>query len=126
MTNGNESVDKAKEPLVQLVEFWEGVKLNSPLIQLQQILLAFDQGSQNPKYLEFACKCIRRALELSLGTFPELEDLLAVKLKTQDFPAIESKAGERLDYLQKDIVRKQRRRFNLLEEKVKQIQETGG
>ena len=39
---------------------------------------------------------------------------------------IETKAAERLEYLEKDIVRKQRRRFNFLEEKVKQIQEASG
>ncbi len=82
MTSGNEAVEKAKEPLIQLVDFWEGVKLNTPLTQLQQIILSFDQGTHNPKYLEFACKCIRRALELSLGTFPEIEDLLNTKIKT--------------------------------------------
>jgi len=36
---------------------------------------------------------------------------------------VESKRLERMDYLDKDIVRKQRRRFMILEEKVKQIQE---
>jgi hypothetical protein len=34
VTNGNEQVEKAKEQLVLLVEFWEGIKVNNPLVQL--------------------------------------------------------------------------------------------
>ena len=33
-TNGNEVVEKSKEQLTQIVEFWEGVKLNNPQVQL--------------------------------------------------------------------------------------------
>ena len=36
---------------------------------------------------------------------------------------IESKVTERTEYLDKDIVRKQRKRFQVLEEKVQQMQE---
>jgi hypothetical protein len=36
---------------------------------------------------------------------------------------IESKVTERTEYLDKDIVRKQRKRFQVLEEKVQQLQE---
>lgn len=63
-------------------------------------------------------------MELGLQTFAELEDLLANKIKMGSqaveelVSVVETKITERLEYLEKDIVRKQRRRFNILEEKV--------
>ena len=49
-----------------------------------------------------------------------MEDILTNKVKIQDevIGVIENKYAERLEYLDKDIVRKQRRRFQMLEEKV--------
>lgn len=63
-------------------------------------------------------------MELNLQSFAELEDILANKIKTgpsqveELVSLVETKITERIDYLEKDIVRKQRRRFNTLEEKV--------
>ena len=64
-------------------------------------------------------------MELGLQSFTDLEDILTNKVKNGGGAAVEelvsvveSKVTERLEYLDKDIVRKQRRRFNLLEEKV--------
>ena len=71
-------------------------------------------------------------MELGIQSFGELEDILTNKVKIQDevIGVIENKYAERLEYLDKDIVRKQRRRFQMLEEKVQQMQEqkqmTGG
>lgn len=68
-------------------------------------------------------------MELGLQSFNELEDILANKIKVGSAAAdelvalVENKISERLEYLEKDIVRKQRRRFNALEEKVQQLQE---
>ena len=42
-----------------------------------------------------------------------------VKINAEDDATIETRINERLGYLDKDIVRKQRVRFGLLEEKVK-------
>ena len=59
-------------------------------------------------------------MELGIQSFGELEDILTNKVKIQDevIGVIENKYAERLEYLDKDIVRKQRRRFQMLEEKV--------
>lgn len=59
-------------------------------------------------------------MELGMTSFAELEDLLANKIKISEevIGSIENKSAERLEYLEKDIVRKQRKRFNMLEEKV--------
>ena len=68
-------------------------------------------------------------MELGLQSFTDLEDILANKIKLGSAAVdelvslVENKNVERIEYLDKDIVRKQRRRFNLLEEKVAQMQE---
>lgn len=68
-------------------------------------------------------------MELGLQTFAELEDILQNKVKLGSAQVdelvglIESKVTERTEYLDKDIVRKQRKRFQVLEEKVQQMQE---
>ena len=94
---GNESVEKLKEGLIQIVEFWEGVKVNNPQGQLQQILAAFDAGQTNHRYLEFVCKCVRRAMELGLQSFTELEEILNSKVKLPEdmISSIENKLAER-------------------------------
>lgn len=46
-----------------------------------------------------------------------------VKVPEDDEAAIETRVNERLEFLDKDIVRKQRKRFAALEEKVKQMLE---
>lgn len=68
-------------------------------------------------------------MELGLQTFAELEDILQNKVKLGSAQVdelvglIETKVTERTEYLEKDIVRKQRKRFQVLEEKVQQMQE---
>ncbi len=68
-------------------------------------------------------------MELGLQTFAELEEILQNKVKLGSSQVdelvglIESKVTERTEYLDKDIVRKQRKRFQVLEEKVQQMQE---
>jgi hypothetical protein len=63
------------------------------------------------------------------SSFTDLEDILANKIKLGSAAVdelvslVENKNVERIEYLDKDIVRKQRHRFNLLEEKVAQMQE---
>jgi hypothetical protein len=63
--------------------------------------------------LEFACKCIRRAMELPEFKVDEIYELLQNKIKIN--VNIESEVGEmitsRADLLEKDIVLKQRNRF---------------
>ncbi len=60
------------------LEFWDGLKVNSPLVQLSQICSAVEAS---PRMLEFACKCIRRAMELPEFKLDEILDLLATKVK---------------------------------------------
>ena len=65
---------------------------------------------------------------METGDYTSLEELgqqvkEAVKVPEDDEAAIETRINERLEYLNKDIVRKQRKRFAALEEKVKQMLE---
>jgi hypothetical protein len=46
-----------------------------------------------------------------------------VKVSEEDEAAIETRINERIEYLDKDIVRKQRKRFAALEDRVKQMLE---
>jgi hypothetical protein len=85
---------------------------------------AYEAGG-GKRALEFSCKCVRRMLELGSADHAETLQLLEDKLPLEEdaLAGVESKRFERVDYLEKDIVRKQRRRFMILEEKVKQMQE---
>jgi len=60
------------------LEFWDGLKVNNPIIQLTQICAAVELS---PRMLEFACKCIRRAMELTDFKVDEIIDLLVNKVK---------------------------------------------
>jgi len=76
------------------------------------------------RYLEFACKCVRRSMEMGTN-LDQIDDFLTnkVKLNEEAIIIVENRMNERIDYLEKDIVRSQRQRFNELEEKVKVLLE---
>ena len=77
--------------------------------------------NENKRYLEFICKCVRRAMELPETDFNELNDTLSHKIKV-DAACEEGVLGlltARVENLTQDIVVKQRKRFMILEEKVK-------
>ena len=98
-----------KEAVGAKVDFWEQIKLNKPSAQLTAIISAQSQGTENPRYLEFCCKCIRRAMETD--DYESLEQLGnrvrdEVKIAEEDEAAIETRINERLEYLDKDVVRK--------------------
>jgi hypothetical protein len=126
VSDGEEVVTQLKEAISAKTEFWEQVKLNKPSAQLAALIQAQQAGTENPRFLEFCCKCIRRALEA--GDFQSYEELgqrssEGVPVPEEDEAAIETRINERLEYLDKDIVRKQRKRFAALEERVKQMLE---
>lgn len=121
VSGGEETVTNLKELVGVKVDFWEQVKLNKPSAQLASLIGAHEAGNENPRYLEFSCKCIRRALEI--GDYESFESLSerirdGVKIPEEDEAAVENTINERIGYLQKDIVRKQRKRFDTLEQKV--------
>lgn len=112
--------------MVAKLDFWEQVKLSKPSAQLTALISANDAGNANSRFLEFACKCVRRAMEI--GDFDSYDELAekvnnGVKISEEDEALVESILNERIGYLEKDIVRKQRIRFEALEERVKQMLE---
>jgi hypothetical protein len=104
------------------VEFWDGLKVNSPAAQLAQICTAVEAS---PRLLEFCCKCIRRAMELPELKVDELIDLLINKVKIDNKVEIDVSdiLTKRFELLEQDIVLKQRRRFEQLEVEVKVLLE---
>lgn len=88
-------------------------------------VLQTSETSSNKKLLEFCCKCIRRALELPEANFDEISDLMSSKVKVSEevLEKIDSLLAARIENLDSDVVVKQRARFELLEEKVKQMLE---
>jgi hypothetical protein len=118
VTEGEKQVESEQKRLKEQLEFWDGLKVNNPIVQLSQICAAVELS---PRMLEFACKCIRRSMELPDFKIEELYDLLVNKIKIA--PSIEDQVLEliknRVELLKKDIVLKQRKRFEQLEEEVK-------
>lgn len=109
ISGGEDVVAQKKEDVMAKVEFWEQVKTNKPSAQLTALVQAHDAGTQNQRYLEFCCKCIRRAMESGdHAGFVELGQQIreGVKVAEEDEAAIESRINERIEYLDKDIVRK--------------------
>jgi hypothetical protein len=73
ISDGEEVVAKLKETIAAKVEFWEQVRLTKPSAQLSALIQARAGGSANPRFLEFCCKCARRALET--GDYTSFADL---------------------------------------------------
>ena len=126
ISGGEEATAGLRDAVSAKVDFWEQVKLVKPAAQLTALIQAHDSGAENPRYLEFCCKCIRRAMET--GDYQSFEELgqrvrEGVKVAEDDEAAVETRLNERLEYLDKDIVRKQRKRFAALEERVKHMLE---
>jgi hypothetical protein len=69
VTNGTEVVERVQGELSTIVDFWEGVKTANPVAHLNTILAAAEKGK---RHLEFACKCVRRAMELPDCNLTEL------------------------------------------------------
>lgn len=90
-TDGEVVVEKAQKKLKEQLEFWDGLKVNNPIVQLTQICNAVESQSRQ---LEFACKCIRRAMEMPDFKVDEIMDLLVNKVKIG--PAIEDEVQEML------------------------------
>lgn len=100
------------------------MKTNKPLAQLNNLVAAVAAGTPSTRFLELACKCVRRALETGdYESFADLGEKIVneIKVPEEDESLVESIINERVGYLEKDIVRKQRIRFEALEQKVKEM-----
>lgn len=91
-----DEVEHGKEKLQGLVDFWEAIKTTNPVTQLNALILAASppadpkgiqkeaapsSENENKRYLEFVCKCVRRAMELPDTDFNELHETLTNKIK---------------------------------------------
>lgn len=72
-TEGEKAVEAAQKKIKDQLEFWDGLKVNNPITHLTAICAATEVS---PRMLEFACKCIRRAMELPEFNIDEVYELL--------------------------------------------------
>ena len=123
ITDAEVVIEEERERVSALVDFWEGVKVNNPVAQLTQLCANVDQESK--RYLEFCCKCVRRAMEQPETDLEELSRILNenVRVDPEDMQSVLDILDSRVQNLDSDIVVKQRQRFELLEEKVKTLLE---
>ena len=123
ITDSEIVLEEERERITALVDFWEGVKVSNPISQLQQLCAAADQ--ENKRYLEFCCKCVRRAMEQPETDLEELARILndSVRVSPEDMAQVLEILDGRVSNLDSDIVVKQRQRFEVLEEKVKTLLE---
>lgn len=94
------------------------------MAQLNTLVANVTAGTPSTRFLELACKCVRRALETGdYESFAELAEKIETEIKVpeDDESLVESIINERIGYLEKDIVRKQRIRFEALETRVKEM-----
>ena len=104
ITDGDAMIEEEKERLQALVDFWEGVRNNNPIAQLQQICNSSD--ADNKRYLEFCCKCVRRAMELPETDLDDLGKLLNDNVRTnpEDLMQVLEILENRVRNLDSDIV----------------------
>ena len=104
ITDGDAMIEEEKERLQALVDFWEGVRNNNPIAQLQQICNSSD--ADNKRYLEFCCKCVRRAMELPETDLDDLGKLLNDNVRTnpEDLMQVLEILENRVRNLDTDIV----------------------
>ena len=110
--------------LKHLVRSWEEIPpCGVTYVQLQQLCASAD--AENKRYLEFCCKCVRRAMEQPETDLDELSRILTetVRVSPEDMAAVLEILDNRTSNLDSDIVVKQRQRFEVLEEKVKTLLE---
>jgi hypothetical protein len=84
------------------------MKTNNPIVQLTNICAAVEAS---PRLLEFACKCVRRAMEMPEITVDQILDALQTKLKNPDHTDVLELLKSRIINLMEDVVLKQRTRF---------------
>ena len=116
-------VMQMSEQIAKMVEFWASIK-DSPSNALQTLQVEGDV--QSSKYLEYSCKGIRRMLQQKEKAneaviLKAIEDVQVDKFL---FEEIEKKLAEKEENLQNDVVKKQIRRFELLEERFNRMDAT--
>ena len=108
ITDSEVVIDEEKERLQALVDFWEGVQHSNPVVQLQQLCASTDTESK--RYLEFCCKCVRRAMEQPETDHDELSRILneSVRVDPEIMLQVLDILENRVRNLESDIVVKQR------------------
>lgn len=119
ITNGDEVVEKLNKEIDDSITFWKGVKEN-PEAQVNN--QAF---KDHPKFLEFTCKAFQRVMELGNKKEEDLDSMIeAIRLNDETISPLEDSINQTKENLSHDIVLRRQNRFNLIEAKVKEIQDS--
>ena len=119
LTNGEEVVENLIKDIDICVNFWKAIKEN-PESQINAESL-----KEHPKFLEFMCKALQRIIELGEKSTEEVQGLVStIVLDEESMQDLEENIKNTKNSLAKDNVQRRQNRFNLIEEKVKHIQES--
>ena len=114
-TDGENVVNALTGKIDAVVQFWQNMA-SDPGAALDEIV---NTGKQdNPRYLEFACKCIRRMLESDGWT--EENDLVArldsVEIDEEDKKEIDTSLESQSKELQNDVLERAVKRLQILDQ----------
>ena len=119
LTNEEEVVEKLIKDIDVNLTFWKAV-IENPYYQIDN-----EQLKDNPRFLEFTWKALQRVLEIGQISNEKLRDTVA---KTQLNDSLISQLEEYIksskNNLSNDLVQRRQNRFELIEQKIKEIQST--
>lgn len=120
ITNGHDIIGEIIKEMHLNLKFWKDVK-ETPALQVNNAEIF-----THKRYLEFSWIAIRRIFEQELLPISDIAKFFNyVELDSVLMNVMETYTHERKDFISKDIVRQRRRRFMILEQKIKQIQDAG-
>ena len=119
LTDGEEVVEKLIKDIDVNLTFWKTV-IENPYYQIDN-----EQLKDNPRFLEFTWKALQRVLEIGQISNEKLRDTVA---KTQLNDSLISQLEEYIksskNNLSNDLIQRRQNRFELIEQKIKEIQST--
>ena len=119
LTDGEEVIEKLIKDIDVNLTFWKTV-IENPYYQIDN-----EQLKGSPRFLEFTWKALQRVLEIGQISNEKLRDTVA---KTQLNDSLISQLEEYIksskNNLSNDLVQRRQNRFELIEQKIKEIQST--
>ncbi len=114
-TDGENAVNAITGKIDALVQFWQSVAAD-PAAALDELVNAGKED--NPRYLEFGCKCVRRMLENEGWT--EENDLAAkidsLEVDEEDKKEVESSLEAQAKELQNDVLERAVKRLQIVDQ----------
>jgi hypothetical protein len=116
LTNGEEVIENLVGDIDTNINFWKGIK-ESPESQINNEAL-----KEHPRFLEFVCIAFKKIINMEQKPKEEVKDLMNnVKLGEEEIQDVEENINKTKENLSQDIVQRRQKRYDLIEEKVKNI-----